>query len=215
MMKKTILFTAAILMATLLTAGNEKYYENMGKTLAGFSGARSVEDFQELANKFLIIAGVEKDQWLPRYYEAYCYLLMTYVRGVTAENKDLYLDRAEPVMEELMKMAPQDPEVITLQAFWYTCRLVIDPPARSMSMQPLIAQSLGRALAIHPGHPRALFMKISNEMGTAAFFGRDTAPYCEQARELLASWDNYELPSPIHPAWGRSEVEGIVSRCGK
>ena len=37
----------------------------------------------------------------------------------------------------------------------------------------------------------------------------------QQARELLANWENYELPSPIHPGWGRSEVEGIVSRCGQ
>ena len=214
-MKKTILFTAAILMANLLMAGNEKYYEQMGLTMQGFSDCRSVEDFQELANHFHIIAGVEQEEWLPLYYEVYCYILMTYVEGIPAEEKDLYLDQAQPVLEEMMALAPEDPEALTLQAFWYTCRMVIDPASRSRRLQPLIARSLSTALAIEPGHPRALFMRIANDMGTAAFFGTDTEPYCEEARELLANWDAYKLPSPIHPGWGRGEVEGIVRRCGQ
>jgi hypothetical protein len=84
-----------------------------------------------------------------------------------------------------------------------------------MNLQPLIAQTLGMALAIEPGHPRARFMRISNDMGTARFFGQDLAPYCKEASELLASWDAYEVASPIHPAWGKDEVEGIVNRCGQ
>jgi hypothetical protein len=214
-MKKSILFASALLLTTLVLSGNEKYYENMGKTLQGFSTSRNVEDFQALANKFHIIAGVETEEWLPRYYEVQCYIMMTFVNGVTAEAKDQYLDQASPVLEELMEMAPDNAEVLTLQAFWNTSRLMVDPPSRSMNLQPLIAQSLGKALAIEPGHPRALFMRISNDMGTAAFFGSDTEPYCEQARELLANWDSYEPASPIHPSWGKRDVQRIVNRCGQ
>jgi hypothetical protein len=52
-------------------------------------------------------------------------------------------------------------------------------------------------------------------MGTASYFGEDTGIYCDQARELLQNWDSYELKSPIHPNWGKEEVEGIVQRCGQ
>jgi hypothetical protein len=52
-------------------------------------------------------------------------------------------------------------------------------------------------------------------MGTASYFGEDIAPYCEQAAELLQDWDAYELKSPIHPNWGKSDVEGIVRSCGE
>lgn len=214
-MKKNILIASALLTASLLMAGNNTYYENMGKALRGFSSARSVADLQALANTFHIIADVEKEEWLPRYYEVQSYLLMTFVQGESAENRDRYLEQAKPLLEDLVEMKPKDPEVLTLQAFWYTCSLVVDPPSRSMSLQPLIAQSLSMALAIEPGHPRARFMRISNDMGTARFFGQDLAPYCKEASELLASWDSYKPASPIHPVWGKAEVEGIVARCGQ
>ncbi len=84
-----------------------------------------------------------------------------------------------------------------------------------MSTTPLIHTAIARALAIEPNNPRALFLRISNEMGNASFFGSDTAPICEEAAELLESWDAYELKSPIHPNWGRSETEGIVRGCGQ
>ena len=213
-MKKTIVFTTALFMATLLMAGNDKYFEKMGKTLAEFTDCESVEGYQALANKFQTIGRVEKDEWLPRYYEAHCYILMSFQNGISAADRDLYLGEAEPLVEEVITMAPRDPEALTLQTLWYTGKLVVNPPARSRKLQPLIAHSLAEAFSIEPGHPRALFMRISNNIGNAAFFGNDTTPYCKEARELLANWDKYQVPSPIHPNWGKKDVEGIVERCG-
>ena len=75
--------------------------------------------------------------------------------------------------------------------------------------------ALARALQIEPDNPRARFLQISNELGTATFFGSDTAPICEKARKLLETWDTYQLQSPIHPGWGKSETQGIVDSCGQ
>jgi len=58
-----------------------------------------------------------------------------------------------------------------------------------------------------------LVIKLSNEIGTAQYFGTDTAPMCKQAQDLLANWDSHELRSPIHPAWGKDQVEEIVRNC--
>jgi hypothetical protein len=43
--------------------------------------------------------------------------------------------------------------------------------------------------------------------------GQDPKSFCPQAKELLAAWDNYQLKSPIHPNWGKEQVEGIVKSC--
>jgi hypothetical protein len=79
----------------------------------------------------------------------------------------------------------------------------------------MINAALGKALNIEPNNPRAQFLLISNELGTARYFGSDIAPICEKARQLLQSWDDYPLKSPIYPNWGRNETEGIVSSCGE
>ena len=212
-MKKTTLFVSAMLIASLAMAGNEMYYQKMGETLGGFASCSTVDDFQDLANKFGIIANVEEEEWLPLYYEAQCYILISFMEGLSAEEKDSYLDKASYLLENMTELAPGEAEVEVLKAFYYTGSLVVNPAQRSMTTAPLIHATIARALAMEPDNPRAAFLRISNGMGTAAYFGEDTTPYCEEATNLLQSWDNYSIKSSIHPNWGKEEVSGIVKRC--
>jgi len=214
-MKKTTLFVCAMLIATVGFGGDEKYFQKMGETLSGFSTCTNVEDFQNLANKFRVIANVEKEEWLPLYYETQCYVIISFMGHLSAQEKDAYLDKASSLIESMEELAPSEAEVQVMKAFYHTGSLVVDPPQRAMGTTPLIHAAIGKALAMEPNNPRATFLRLSNEMGTAAYFGEDTAPFCAQATELLQNWDSYELKSPIHPNWGKEEVEGIVNSCGK
>ena len=214
-MKKTTLFLCAMLIASIAMAGNEKYYQKMGETLGEFSACSNVEDFQNLANKFRVIANVEKDEWLPLYYEAHCYVLISFMDNWSAEERDGYLDKAFSRIESMEELAPEEAEVQVMKALCNTGSLVVDPAQRSMYTTPLIQAAIAKALTKEPNNPRAIFLRISNEMGTASYFGEDTAPYCAQASELMKNWDSYKLKSPIHPNWGKEEVEGIVRRCGE
>ncbi len=180
-----------------------------------FASASSVEDFQDLANQFGVIAKVETEEWLPLYYEAHCYILMSFMGQLEASVQDSYLDKALASINKMVEIAPNEAEVYVMKAFYHTGYLVVDPPSRAMSTQALINSALARALSIEADNPRALFLGISNEMGTANFFGSDTAPICEKAIQLLESWDDYKLKSPIHPNWGKDETEGIVNSCGQ
>ncbi len=213
-MKRTTILLSAMLIASVTLAGNETYYKKMGQTLAQFESCNSVEDFQNLANQFRVIGNVETEEWLPLYYETQCYILMGFMNSLSTEQRDSYLSEASTSIDKLIEKAPGEAEVFALQAFCYTGQMLINPAERSMSTAPLIYAAIGRAMAMEPNNPRALFLRISNEMGTASFFGSDTAPFCEQAADLLESWDDYELKTPIHPRWGREETEGIVQGCG-
>ena len=214
-MKKTTLLLCAMLIASIAMAGDDKYYQKMGETLGEFSSCSSVEDFQNLANKFRVIANVEKEEWLPLYYEAHCYVLISFMENLSAEEKDGYLEKASSLIESMEELAPNEAEIQVMKAFYFTGSLVVNPPQRDQGTTPLIHAAIAKALTMEPNNPRAIFLRISNGMGTASYFGEDTAPFCEQASELLHNWDSYELKSPIHPNWGKSEVEGIVERCGE
>ena len=214
-MKRTSLLFAAMLIANVAMGQNEKYFQKMGESLGKFASCTSVDDFQDLANQFDVIARVETKEWLPLYYEAHCYILISFMGQLEASTRDAYLEKAAVSMELMEDIAPGEAEVYVMKALYHTSHLVVNPPERAMSTTPLIHAAIGKALAIEPTNPRAIFLRISNEMGTAAFFGDDTAPFCEEAGQLLESWDNYELKSPIHPGWGKEETEGIVSSCGK
>ncbi len=214
-MKKTTLFICTLLISTLVMGGNEKYVKKMGETLQGFSTCTTLEDYQELANRFQVIGKVETGEWLPLYYEAQCYILIGFMGQLSDEAKDSYLEEASSLIDKMKEKAPHEAEIEVLESFYLTGSLLVNPPQRSMSTTPLIHSAIGRALAIEPNNPRALAMRISNEFGMAQYFGSDTAPLCEQATILLENWDSYEIKSPIHPNWGKDQITGIVEGCGK
>ena len=214
-MKKTSLFFAAIFLAVFVWGQNEKYQEKMGEALGQFAFCTSADDFQKLANQFDVIAKVQTGEWLPLYYQAHCYIMIGFMDQLETGLRDNYLELAHEAIKKMETLAPEEAEVYVMRAFYHTGYLVVDPPQRAMGSTPMIHAAIGRALELDPGNPRAIFLRISNEMGTAAYFGSDTAPYCEEAGRLLESWDAYQVKSPIHPTWGKAETEGIVKSCSQ
>jgi hypothetical protein len=213
-MKRTALIFGALFIAATAMGSNEKYYEKMSETLKMFGTCKTLQDYQELANRFRVIANVQRDEWLPLYYEAQCHIMIGFMIQLESDLRDSYLERAATSIDNMIGMAPGEAELYVLKAFCYTGQLVIDPSQRAMGTTPLIHAAIARALEIEPDNPRAKFLLISNELGTAAYFGNDTAPLCEKAARLLQSWDDYQLKSPIYPDWGKNETEGIVRNCG-
>lgn len=212
-MKKIVLSLVVVLVSLVSMAQKPEYMQAMGETLAGFSTCKNVEDFQALGNKFEMIANAEKGEWLPLYYHAQCYILMSFIEQGEAAKRDGYLDVAEKSITKLVEMAPGEAEVYVLQAFYLTGRLVVNPMERGQEYSGLIGQANGKAVAIDPTNPRAKMMKIQMDMGSAPYMGLDPKSFCPAAKELLASWDNFKPKSPLHPNWGKEQVEGIVKGC--
>lgn len=50
-------------------------------------------------------------------------------------------------------------------------------------------------------------------MGSARYFGKDTAPYCKQLEDALTLFDSYKPESKFHPNWGKDRGEIIVKQC--
>ncbi|MEI8114126.1 MAG: hypothetical protein WCI54_10870 [Bacteroidia bacterium] len=212
-MKKIILSLAVVFVSLASMAQKPEYFQTMGETLGQFSTCKDVADFQALGNKFQVIANAEPGEWLPLYYHAECYILMSFVEPSDAVKKDSYLDEAQKSVEKLLTMVPGEAEIYTLQAFYFTGRLVVNPMERGQEFGQLTGQATGKALAIDPTNPRAKMMQLQMNIGSAPFMGVDPKSFCPQAKELLANWDNFKPKSAIHPNWGKDQVEGIVKGC--
>lgn len=212
-MKKTILVFTALIIAATSFAGGIRYQKTMGKTLAGFGEAQTVEEYRELGNKFLRIAEAEKHEWLPYYYHAQCYILMSFDNNIKPAQKDEYLAEASGSVDKLLELAPNESETYVMQGFLYTATLMVDPMSRGQKYSAMSAQSIGRALGIEPENPRARYMQIANEMGTANFFGKEISEICGRAQVLWDEWDDYKLKSRIHPRWGKGQLAGILKQC--
>ena len=212
-MKKTILSIAILLSALTGMSQSKEYAGAMGEALGQYANCKSVSDFQELGNRFGLIANAEKTEWLPYYYHANCYILMSFMEPTDAVKKDSYLDVAEKSIAKMIELAPKESEVYALQSMFYSARLVVNPMERGQKYGMLSGQAVGMALSLEPTNPRAKFIKLRNDMGSAQYFGKDPKEFCPQASELLATWDNYKVKSPLYPAWGKAQVAEIVAGC--
>lgn len=212
-MKKHIFSFAFVLFALLSVAQKPEYVKAMEETLGQFATVQGPADLQALGNKFQMIANAENGEWLPLYYHAECYILMSFMEQSDAAKKESYLDVADGSLKKLLEMAPNEAEVYALQAFYLTGRLLVNPMERGQEYSGLVQQALGKALAIEPSNPRAQMLKIQMDMGSAPYMGLDAKSFCPQAKELLAKWDDYKPKSSFHPTWGKDQVQQIVNGC--
>jgi hypothetical protein len=214
-MKTTILSVSIILTALTGMSQSPQFAGAMGEALSQYANCKSIDDYQALGNRFGLIANAEKSEWLPLYYQANCYILMSFMDPNDAAKKDSYLDVAEKSIQKMIELAPKESEVYALQSMFYSARLVVNPMERGQKYSALSAQAVGMALGLDANNPRAKFIKLRNDMGSAQFFGKDPKGYCPQAIELLANWDTFKVKSPLYPSWGKAQVAEIVEDCKK
>tara|TARA_R110002050_G_scaffold300722_2_gene471871 strand:- start:7359 stop:8030 length:672 start_codon:yes stop_codon:yes gene_type:complete len=211
---KAITTTIALLFTLITLAGTNGYNEAMETALNQFKTSKSVADFQNSANSFNRISNLAKEEWLPNYYEAQCYIFMSFMdKEADAAQKDAYLDIAEARIKTILENFPKNDEAYALQSFMYTGRLVVDPMTRGREFSIKSMGAIKTALAINPKNPRALYLELSNEVGTANFFKEDTSKYCERINALVANWDEYNKVAPMHPSWGKNQVLGLANGC--
>lgn len=209
---KTFTTIIALLLTGQSFAGNSAYEQAMEAALGQFATSKSVDDMQSTANSFQRIAKIAEAEWLPEYYQAHCYVLMSFMIKDGAQ-KDAYLDIAEKSINKVLELQPKNTEAYALQAFLYTGRLVVDPMTRGREYSIKSHESLKKSLAINPTNPRALYLQLTNEIGTANFFGTDTSIFCERIETLQTNWDSYNQVDNMNPSWGKDQAQTLKANC--
>lgn len=214
-MKKSITLFAILFTTVHLFSQSNKavYFQKMGETLGQYATCQTVEDYNNLSNKFSQIAQVETSEWLPLYYAANCKIIMSFTENKDKVKKDAYLDDAEKMLDNMILLSPNESEIFALEAFYNTARLVVDPMTRGQEYTIKSNVSAGKSLRLNPENPRAKYIALSNKVGFAKFFGKEITAECAEAKILLENWDNYKSENPFAPTWGKNLVEGIVKSC--
>ena len=100
-----------------------------------------------------------------------------------------------------------------MQAMLYTVYVAYDGATYGMQYSPKVAALYQQAEQIDATNPRVVLNKAEWDMGSARFFGQDTAPFCkdlERAKELFA---NFKPESSFHPNWGKDRADQALKNC--
>lgn len=188
-----------------------KYEKGMVKAFELWQGGQPFE----AANLFERIAQAEPDNWLPPFYVAQVNVLSSFNEKDEAKLT-AQLKTAQDFLNDAKALSKDNPEILVVQAQLYMCWVIFDGAKHGMTYSQKISQLYSEASKIEPENPRAAFGKVEWDMGTARFFGQDTAPFCEKMEKAAALYDTYEPKGQFHPRGGGDYAkQALAQNCKK
>jgi len=204
---KTLIITTALLISSLLTA-QTSFEQGMGKSL-GLWGEGKAQEASALMER---IAAAEKSNWLPNYYVA----LINTTEAFNPANKEkvpAMIIKAQDAIDSATLISPNNDEIMVVQAMLYTVILIQDPMTNGVKYTGLVMEQYGKALAINPNNPRAVFSKAEFEIGGAKYWGTDTKPMCAQIEKSIQLFANFKPETPFSPKWGLDRAQEALKGC--
>ncbi|MBL0012220.1 MAG: hypothetical protein IPP30_00180 [Flavobacterium sp.] len=208
-MKKLILF-AAIIMTSLTQAQQGRFEEGMGKAMQLWGEGKATE----ASDLFERIASAEKNNWLPNYYVALVNTTSSF-QTRDKEKVSALLNKAQNALDIEMVKDPNNAELLVMQAMIDTGWVVYDPMTNGMKLSGKIMETYGKALAIAPENPRAVFGKAEYEIGGAKYFGTDIKPMCAEIDRSIDLFAKFKPATPFSPNWGLDRAIEAQKECKK
>lgn len=211
---KKMWFAIAVLGLSLTAAAqSEKFTGAMQKNLAQFDSAKTVEDFNRVANTFERIGDAEKSQWLPYYYAGLSLSMSGWMNEVG--DKDAHAARILVFCDKAEAVAASDAdraEIMVLRNMAATQQMMVDPATRWATYGQSAGQAIEKGMKLDPSNPRLYYLRGMSVFNTPVQFGggKDKAkPVLEKAVELFKQ----ENPRPLYPHWGKAQAEQQLAQC--
>jgi hypothetical protein len=168
----------------------------------------------EASNLFERIATAEPDNWLPSYYAAQINIVSSFGEK-DKEKLTAQLGKAQDLLDVSKTISKNNPEILVMEAMLNTAWVAYDGATYGMTLSGKITALYAQAEQIAPQNPRVVLNKADWEMGSARFFGQDTAPFCKDVERALELFANFKPETSFHPKWGKNRAEQILESCKK
>ncbi len=202
------ILTITILLMSFLVSAQGNYEKGMQKAFELWGENKPTE----AVNLFERIATAEPDNWLPPYWAAQ----INIVSSFGEQDKDkltAQLNKAQDLLNDATAISKDNPEILVMQALLHTAWVAYDGATYGMTLSGKVTQLYAQAAQIAPKNPRVVLNKAEWDMGSAKFFGQDTAPFCKDVERSLELFANFKAKSDFHPKWGEERAKEIVEDC--
>jgi tetratricopeptide (TPR) repeat protein len=211
----TILVILAVFFVTLNAQQESSYMMVMVQHKKSLNMARTITDFQSLAESYERIANAETDQWYPLYYAALCYINISIVTE-KPENTDGYLDQAQDLIDRALVIYPDESELFVLQALLYQGRIRRDPSGRGMEYMMKAGAALDRAKSYNPENPRIYYLLGMNLLNLPEAAGGGVVSACPMFRTAIEKYRDEKPGHVLTPSWGGENNEQLhIRHCSR
>ncbi len=180
-----------------------------------FKMARTMDDFNSMAENFESIANLNTDKWHPLYYGAFCYINMCLIEKI-ADKMDEHLDEAQVLIDRAIEIYPEESELFVLQGFLYQGRLQIDPTTRGPEFGVKANNAFYVAKDFNPNNPRAYYLLGLNILHMPESMGGGAEAACPILEEAKQKFIEDVPVHVLNPTWGGEENLNLYNRsCSK
>lgn len=201
-----------IIIALLVVSGITSAQTNFEKGMLKAFELWRANTPDEAENMFERIAKAEPGEWLPHYYIAQINSLKSW-NTKDATLIKAQLDKAREHLDVAMTLSENNAELLVMQAQVLTNWVAFDGMTYGMKYSAKITELYEKAYRLAPENPRVAFGKAEWGMGSAKYFGKDTAPYCKEIEASLELFANFKPDSTLHPNWGKERAEQSAAAC--
>lgn len=200
--------------ASAATDQNPEYLQAMKDVVADIQSAPFGQDLLPYANVLERIAAVEKKEWLPSYWGAFCYMMKSYVEPV-AEKKDLLLEKAEQLISVADNLNPNNDEVEVLKANIASARIGVDPMNRWQRYGALSGMAIAKAKSINPANPRIALHEAQGVFYTPEAYGGGKQKAMPLIKAAIDQFAAFKPVSDIMPNWGAEAAQYMLAEAQK
>ncbi|WP_179006185.1 tetratricopeptide repeat protein [Winogradskyella forsetii] len=202
------LIIIAFLVISGITQAQTNFEKGMTKAFELWQNGKT----DEAENMFERIAKAEPKEWLPNYYIAQINSLKSWSEKDATVLK-AQLDKAQEHLDAAMLKSENNAELLVMQAQVLTNWVAFDGMTYGIKYGAKVAELYEKATTLDPTNPRAALGKAEWDMGSAKYFGKDTAPFCKDIEASIELFDTFKPESALHPNWGKERAEQVAKDC--
>ncbi|MEM8999209.1 MAG: hypothetical protein AAGB24_03010 [Bacteroidota bacterium] len=201
-------FLVACSAFSIVAFAQDRYVSGMEKAMLLWKEGK----ITEASNLFERIAMAEDDNWVPYYYVSQVNAVSSF--GLKDEALlTLRLEKAKEFIDIAKRISPDNVELLIQEAIINTAWIAFDGATYGMTLSGKNTQLYQKALQLAPNNPRVVFSKAEWDMGSARYFGKDTAPYCKDVEKALQLFATFESDIPFYPKWGQERAQQVLEQC--
>ena len=202
-----------LLVVITSTVFSSKYEEAMKTNISRMYELTSSVELQSLANQFERIGNAEQDKWLPDYYSAYCFVRSTFFNNMKADDIHKQLDKAQSIIDELLKKNSEESEIYALQALVYQLR--ITDMSKGAKFSGKAAEAIAIAEKLNPMNPRVYYLRGSNTFHTPKSFGGGADKAKRDLEKASKMFETQKPENELTPTWGGNHNKQLLSQCSE
>jgi hypothetical protein len=188
---------------------DEKFVKAMQETLVQFGKAKTPTEMQAVANRFEMIGKNAPKEWLPNYYAAFCYTLLSFMETET-EKRDKLVEKAETLINNL---GTENDEIFVMRAMVAQANLAIDGQSRWQKQGAIFSENLEKAEKLNPENPRIYYLKGNNLFYMPEAFGGGAKTACPEWQKAKTRFETFKPQSDIYPNWGKEQNDEYLKNC--